>query len=603
MLTLTMTNTTGDVPLEWYREEEHVGYDVDGRKLFKRDTADSIEKLISSVDDPLYWRRVQDRGVELTLSQTQLEMMRRLGSGVLPKTFPGTHTRLKISTNNFEGSPLAACQEPKRRFIPSKWEAKVVLRLLRAFREPSRCRPGSSNNQAAVDAQKLIWGVQNALTRRLQAMTAPKAKIPTHGDSYNPPCEYRSKSAEELPLDSSTGQTLVAQRVYDTIRKVPSYSDYVADRFRRCLDLYLSPRIMRQRLQFHPTDILPSLPSPEELKPFPNSRVLTFKGHLAKVISISLDDTGQWLLSGSSDCTLRKWEVLTGRCVRCWHFDDAILCAEWCPRFGSNVLSACVANNFIIQSSNKVSSDTTLLPKLATPQKANSKEVGGCSWIESNELVFVCHETKVEKASWHSKGDYFATIASEGNVIVHRLSRKASQQIFRPQKVAIQSVLFHQSRPCIFICTRDHVYLYDLRQQCLVKRVSPGKNTSTCIAAHAGGDNFIVGGTDGKLKWFDADLSRMPHKVLTSHAGAIRSVAFHKRLPLFASVSDDSTSHIFYGLVHSDMNRNALIVPLRVIRSHELCQCEGVLDCIFHPYQPWFFSAGADRSVVMHCDY
>lgn len=82
-----------------------------------------------------------------------------------------------------------------------------------------------------------------------------------------------------------------------------------------------------------------------------------------------------------------------------------------------------------------------------------------------------------------------------------------------------------------------------------------------------------------------------------------QSVAFHKRLPLFASVSDDSTSHIFYGLVHSDMNRNALIVPLRVIRSHELCQCEGVLDCIFHPYQPWFFSAGADRSVVMHCDY
>jgi hypothetical protein len=79
-----------------------------------------------------YWR---------TNSALQLEMMRRLGSGVLPKTFPGTHTRLKvwlasltaqfllfqwllvlqISTNNFEGSPLAACQEPKRRFIPSKW--------------------------------------------------------------------------------------------------------------------------------------------------------------------------------------------------------------------------------------------------------------------------------------------------------------------------------------------------------------------------------------------------------------------------------------------------------------------------------------------------
>lgn len=109
--------------------------------------------------------------------------------------------------------------------------------------------------QAAVDAQKLIWGVQNALTRRLQgtlvflntcpqdnslfvsAMTAPKAKIPTHGDSYNPPCEYRSKSAEELPLDSSTGQTLVAQRVYDTIRKAHIFGDPISEVILRELHL------------------------------------------------------------------------------------------------------------------------------------------------------------------------------------------------------------------------------------------------------------------------------------------------------------------------------------------------------------------------------
>ena len=27
----------GDVPLEWYKDEEHVGYDIEGRKIKKRD--------------------------------------------------------------------------------------------------------------------------------------------------------------------------------------------------------------------------------------------------------------------------------------------------------------------------------------------------------------------------------------------------------------------------------------------------------------------------------------------------------------------------------------------------------------------------------------
>ena len=30
-----MRNTVGDVPLEWYAAEEHVGYDLDGSKLVR----------------------------------------------------------------------------------------------------------------------------------------------------------------------------------------------------------------------------------------------------------------------------------------------------------------------------------------------------------------------------------------------------------------------------------------------------------------------------------------------------------------------------------------------------------------------------------------
>jgi ribosome biogenesis protein ERB1 len=82
----------------------------------------------------------------------------------------------------------------------------------------------------------------------------------------------------------------------------------------------------------------------------------------------------------------------------------------------------------------------------------------------------------------------------------------------------------------------------------------------------------------------------------------MQSVAFHKKYPLFASVSDDTMIHVFHGMVHADLNQNALIVPLKILRSHSHNGCEGVLDCAFHPTQPWLFSAGADKSIVMFCD-
>merc|ERR1711990_170304 len=81
---------------------------------------------------------------------------------------------------------------------------------------------------------------------------------------------------------------------------------YVVERFRRCLDLYLCPRVEKARLSVPPSAILPPLPNPKELRPFPTTELLRMIGHRDKVLCIAPDPTGHWLLSGSSDCTLRK---------------------------------------------------------------------------------------------------------------------------------------------------------------------------------------------------------------------------------------------------------------------------------------------------------
>lgn len=48
-------NTVGDVPLEWYREEEHIGYDVTGKKIKKKEREDKLQSFLASADDSANW--------------------------------------------------------------------------------------------------------------------------------------------------------------------------------------------------------------------------------------------------------------------------------------------------------------------------------------------------------------------------------------------------------------------------------------------------------------------------------------------------------------------------------------------------------------------
>ena len=39
---------------------------------------------------------------------------------------------------------------------------------------------------------------------------------------------------------------------YDSLRHVPGYKDFTLERFKRCLDLYLVPRALKQRMNVDP---------------------------------------------------------------------------------------------------------------------------------------------------------------------------------------------------------------------------------------------------------------------------------------------------------------------------------------------------------------
>jgi ribosome biogenesis protein ERB1 len=46
--------------------------------------------------------------------------------------------------------------------------------------------------------------------------------------------------------------------------------------------------------------------------------------------------------------------------------------------------------------------------------------------------------------------------------------------------------------------------------------------------------------------------------------------------------------------------QNALIVPLKILKGHDLVNGVGVLSCKFHPTQPWLFTCGADKTIKLY---
>lgn len=84
------------------------------------------------------------------------------------------------------------------------------------------------------------------------------------------------------------------------------------------------------------------------------------------------------------------------------------------------------------------------------------------------------------------------------------------------------------------------------------------------------------------------------------HKYALRSVAFHPRLPLFATASDDASVHILHCTVPTDLSENVTIVPLTILHNHSVTDAYGVMDVVFHPSQPWILTAGADHTARLY---
>ncbi|KAH6968816.1 hypothetical protein HG530_006218 [Fusarium avenaceum] len=622
-------NTIGNIPLSFYDSYPHIGYDINGKKIMRPATGEALDALLDSIEIPKGWTGLTDpeTGKPLDLTQDQLELLKRLQMNEVPNEgYDPYPDMVPYFTSIEEKMPLSAAPEPKRRFVPSKHEAKRVAKLVRAIKEgrilpykpvEERQREEEEKEESYYD----VWANEEPQDPHVMNIPAPKLAPPGYDLSYNPPPEYLPTEEEREAWNNQDPEEREKEYLpakFDSLRKVPGYGEFVKERFDRCLDLYLAPRIRKNRLNIDPNSLLPKLPRPEDLKPFPTLNQTIFRGHDGRVRSVSFSPDGEFVASGGDDGTVRVW-ALNGH--QEWmakiHSEEPVNMVRWRPNKETFILAAAAGEDlfFMIPSvasdamekasrevldagfgyaTNGAQSSAT---NGVTKEPAAKWTRPGAKLEAAGVLLMATVRSAIKVINWHRRGEFICTVSPTGqrsSVAIHTLSKHMSQTPFRKLPGLAQTAQFHPSRPLLFVATQRMIRCYDLPRSELVKVVQPGARWISSFDVHPGGDNLIVGSYDRRLLWHDLDLSTRPYKTMRFHPEAIRAVKYHRTLPLFADASDDGTLQIFHGKVVSDLMENATIVPVKMLRGHKVINKLGVLDVDWHPKHPWILSAGAD---------
>nr|XP_029121677.1 ribosome biogenesis protein BOP1 homolog [Elaeis guineensis] len=381
----------------------------------------------------------------------------------------------------------------------------------------------------------LLWGDDSSAAENerhgLSYIAAPKPKLAGHEESYNPSVEY------------------IPTQEYESLRSVPAYENALKD----LIDINIDPESLK-----------PKLPSKKDLKPYPLTCYLEYRGHSGPVNSISMAVSGQWIASGSTDGTVRVWEAETGRCLGVWDVGEALQHVAWNLLPELPILAVSAGHEVHLLNTGLGDAEGKMRIKglfhveesILTDDAGNSTSV--VSWVrhEKHDGIMLTHLKTVSTVEWHRKGDYFTTVMP--NICIHcgMLGSAFTLAFGILEPVAIFANWPYQDpwhdldlswlrevwllvvlwpglkfiQALTYSLTnyaRDSraVLIHQLSKKHTandfkklgappVSALEPGLREVSSIAIHPGGDNVIVGSKEGKMCWFDMGLSSQPYKRL-----------------------------------------------------------------------------------------
>jgi ribosome biogenesis protein ERB1 len=663
-------NRVGDIPLEWYADEDHVGYDVDGNKILKPSKS-ALDQLLEATDDANALRTIIDpmTGEKKILTNRDLQLIFNLQRNRAPNPdYDAMYDDYEKPETEFDplNHPLARGAGPsKTTFVPRLHEMKrlqkMITKMLKAQEEgkdPTTIFDKPKKEES--DEPYVIWDDTNVEMdtktkfRYIHKIDKPRVVPPGTYESYRPPPEYlpseMAKKKFERTRKIDRKEHFQPQQ-FGALRHVPFYNHFIQDRYQRCLDLAFFPRMTRTRIVVDPEKLLPDLPNPRDLKPYPERLSFLYKGHTGTVRCISVSPNGQYLATCCDDHMVRVFEVQTGRLMKRYDVGGVPQQVAFSPSKTMNVLAVSVefALLFIVPpfAAHRTVNEHTMrylrAPGSATHIHTKDAvgaglESGGghgitqaaidvdetayeldkdlddhvekekrAEFVDGNSrersagiVVKVVMHARVKRFTFHRKGDYLCALCPKDHVkyrqtIMLQLSTRKVFCPFRKFGDIVTDCVFHPSEPLFFLATTNSIRCYNLLQHRLTKKYKAQGGLTTCISMHPSGDNFLVGDTTHHTSWYDCDLSDKPYRRMKSHKGVVNDVGFHPNTdayPLFASASSDGQVHVFHGMVYDDYNKNALIVPVKILK-----HTRPVYALAWHPTLPWLFTSTEDGTV------
>lgn len=617
----------------------------DGARVPSTPGNSSLDQFLRMMDDPDYWRTIPSTGqneAPVKLTAEDLELIRRIeASEYGDVTYDPYEPAVDFFTATPAEGPIRRVSEPRRRLQPSRWEAARIRKILAAIRRgdlkvdgKSVSAKGAKGSPSTPNLYYDMWSGETdaaILARRSRHVEAPRLALPDHRESYNPPAEYLLTEEEQAAWKARSPEDRRYNYMptrYGALRLVPAYGQLVKERFNRCLDLFLCPRSIKQKIQMHPDDLLPVLPDPRDLRPFPTARSIDFVGHTRSITSISIDPTGQWLVSADAAGSLRLWDAQTGHCRRTWNLpEETISSVAWNPNKALFMFAVAYGQRVLLivppECPGSESTRTTVegyrqtMDRQANPSltwsvggnKGLSVLPAGVHGDDESIMVAIEHPARIRQVQWHRRGDYFATLAPEAPsgarvIHIHQLSRHLTQCPFNRMPGIARAIAFHPTHPQLVLATSKAVRIYDLTRRSLVKKLTPGANSLSELALHPTGDHILTASHDGALAWFDLDYSVRPYRVLSQHHGtALRAVACHATYPLVATGGDDGCIQVVHATVYTDdLTKSPLIVPVKTLRDWAQAgetPAATVTSLAFHPTQPWLFGSTSEGSLSL----
>lgn len=499
-------NTRGDVPANWYDDTPHIGYDRDGKPIMRpagtpaERLKSALDALVQRADDPTYLRTVYDTLHEAyhVLTDEELAVIENL----LNNRFPNPHYdpyQDQIEWVDFGDDNPFDADPVKKRFTPNVWEARRITQLVRLIR---RGIVTTDKTPAPKDALATdVWADAPPLSKELQKrlkyrIPPPRAQLPRSSESYRPPAHLLPTKTQfdawhtTHKRDRKPYEFLPTQ--FNTLREVPWYAQTIRERYQRCTDILDATRKQRKRKYDDPMKLLPELPPPQDLRPFPvrNSVVFTppekTEGRgLLKLRTVSVSPSGRWVAVGAEDCVVRVYETATGRQMWAYRLPAAIKVVAWNPNPRFHLLSVAAGpvvymfiprpcgtvaaceetSSFLRGGLQPVAADEEDEAKAAkadgddasdASSETDDEELDGIdeepeaasrlhlvTWVGAPSprhlaaglAMRIVHAANVEALRWHDRGDYFATLCPRDPlkkriVLVLQLSRRRALNPF-----------------------------------------------------------------------------------------------------------------------------------------------------------------------------